>query len=85
VASTNPFQREINRRIDEYSATVRLVAQEENVGYLAAYEAMLARIMDEPVRAFKCFRFYSLYGDDFRALVLRKRPDGGLSRCPRWP
>jgi lysophospholipase L1-like esterase len=75
LASTNSFQSEINRRVAEYSAIVRLIAQEENVGYLAAHEAMFARIMTEPGRAFTRFRFLPFYRDAFRALVLRKTPD----------
>lgn len=72
---TNPFQCEINRRVAEFSGSVRLVAQEENVGYLAVHEAMLSQIMAEPGRAFTRFQFFPFYRDAFRALALRKSPD----------
>jgi lysophospholipase L1-like esterase len=74
-ASANPFQSEINRRIEEYSAIIRDVAQKEGVGYVAIHEATLAQIMESPGRAFTCFRFLSFYRDAFRVLVLHKSPD----------
>jgi lysophospholipase L1-like esterase len=74
-ASANPFQSELNRRIEEYSGIIREVAREAEVGYLAVHEAMLAQIQSSPGRAFTCFRFLPFYRDAFRALVLGKRPD----------
>lgn len=74
-ASVNLFQRELNRRVKEYSAIIREVARAEDVTYIAVYEGMLAQILASPGRAFTCFRFVSFYRDAFRALVLRKSPD----------
>jgi lysophospholipase L1-like esterase len=74
-SSADPFQSELNRRIKEYSAIIREIAQEEKVGYIAIHEAMLAQILASPGRAFTRFRFLSFYRDAFRVLVLRKSPD----------
>ena len=74
-ASADPFQRELNRRIEEYSASIREIAREESVGYLPVYETMLAQIVAAPGRAFVSFRFLPFYRDAFRVLVLRKSPD----------
>jgi lysophospholipase L1-like esterase len=74
-ASANPFQSELNRRIEEYSAIIREVAREEDVCYIPVHEAMLAQILASPGRAFTCFRFLSFYRDAFRVLILRKSPD----------
>src|ERR1700733_667907 len=74
-ASADPFQRELNRRIKEYSASIREIAREESVGYLPVYETMLAQIVAAPGRAFTSFRFLPFYRDAFRVSVLRKTPD----------
>jgi lysophospholipase L1-like esterase len=73
--SADPFQSELNRRIDEYSAMIREVAREENVDYIAVNESIAAQIVESPGRAFTRFRFLSFYRDAFRVLVLRKSPD----------
>ena len=75
LSSENPFQTNLNQRIAAYSAIIKEVAQEEDVGYIAMYEAMCARIATSPGRAFTCFRFFGFYRDAFRVLVLRKSPD----------
>jgi lysophospholipase L1-like esterase len=74
-ASVDPFQSEINRRIEVYSAIIREVAEEETCAYLAVHEAMLAEIQASPGRAFTSFRFLPFYRDAFRVLVLKKSPD----------
>jgi lysophospholipase L1-like esterase len=74
-ASANPFQRELNHRIVQYSAIIREVAQELELAYLALHEALLAQIRASPGRALTCFRFLPFYRDAFRAIVLRKTPD----------
>jgi len=74
-SSTYPFQSELNRRVKEYSTIVREIAQDELMDYVAFYEAMLAKIIESPGRAFTDFRFLPLYRDAFRVLVLRKSPD----------
>jgi lysophospholipase L1-like esterase len=74
-ASADPFQRELNRRIEEYSASIKEIAREESVGYLPVYETMLAQIVAAPGRSCTSFRFLPFYRDAFRVLVLRKSPD----------
>jgi lysophospholipase L1-like esterase len=74
-ASVDPFQNELNRRIEEYGAIIKAVAEEVEVDYLAIHEAMLAQIRASPGRAFTGFRFLPFYRDAFRVLVLRKTPD----------
>ena len=74
-ASTVPFQSELNRRIEQCSATVREIAQQEKTSYIAISEALLIEIQRSPGRAFTSFRFFPFYRDAFRTLVLRKTPD----------
>ena len=74
-ASANPFQSELNRRIEEYSATIREIAREVEAGYLDVHEAILAQIRASPGRAFSRFRFLPFYRDAFRVVALRKSPD----------
>ena len=81
--STNPFQRELNRRIEEFSAIIRKIAQEEGTDYIALYEAMFAQVLESPRRAFKGFGFFSFYRDAFRTLALRKSPDE-VARMNGW-
>lgn len=82
-ASVNPFQRELNLRIEEYSAIIKEIAREESVGYLPVYEMMLAQIVATPGRAFTSFRFLPFYRDAFRVLVLGKSPDE-VARLNGW-
>jgi lysophospholipase L1-like esterase len=82
-ASADAFQRELNQRIEEYSASIREIAREESVGYLPVYERMLAQIVAAPGRAFTSFRFFPFYRDAFRVSVLRKTPDE-VARLNGW-
>jgi lysophospholipase L1-like esterase len=81
--STNPFQSELNRSIEEFSAIIRGIAREEGTDYIALYEAMFAQIMKSPGRAFTEFGFLPFYRDAFRTLVLRKSPDE-VARMNGW-
>jgi lysophospholipase L1-like esterase len=74
-ASANPFQSELNRCVEDYSAIIEEVSRKEDVTYIAVYEAVLAQILATPGRAFTCFQFLSFYRDAFRVLVLHKSPD----------
>lgn len=74
-SSSNPFQNELNRRIGEYTAIIRQVAQQECTGYIAIHEAMLAQILTSPGRALTSFQFLPFYRDAFRVLALHKTPD----------
>jgi lysophospholipase L1-like esterase len=82
-ASADPFQRELNRRIEEYSASIREIAREESVGYLPVHETMHAQIVAAPGRAFTSFRFLPFYRGAFRVSVLRKTPDE-VARLNGW-
>jgi lysophospholipase L1-like esterase len=73
--SADPFQSELNRRIEEYNAIIREIAREESADYIAVHESIAAKIMESPGCAFTCFRFPSFYRDAFRILVLHKSPD----------
>jgi lysophospholipase L1-like esterase len=81
--STNPFQREINLQIQRFSTVIHEVAVEENVDYIAIYEAFVAQMKDSRHRPFSEFRFLPFYRDAFRTLVLRKKPDE-VSRMNGW-
>ncbi len=82
-ASTNHFQSELNRRIEEFRAIIRGIVQEEGTDYIPLHEAMLAQIMKSSGRAFTEFAFLPFYRDAFRTLVLRKSPDE-VARINGW-
>jgi lysophospholipase L1-like esterase len=81
--SANPFQRELNRRIEEYSAIVKAISREENVDYIPAYEVMREQIVASPGRAMTSFRILALYRDALRRLLLRRSLDD-LARQNGW-
>jgi len=83
LASANPFQRQLNQRIQHYSAIVEKVAWEEKVGYIPFYERMRDAIAASPGRAFTSFRFLSFYRDAFRHFVLG-RPLDEIARVNGW-
>jgi lysophospholipase L1-like esterase len=74
-SSTNPFQAEANRRIEEYSAILKDIAREEGVGYIPFYERMHELILASPGQAFTSFDFLPFYRDVFRQFVLHKSHD----------
>jgi lysophospholipase L1-like esterase len=82
-ASVDPFQSEINRRIEEYSAIIREIAGHETCAYLAVHEAILGQMRASPGRAFTSFRLLPFYRDAFRVLVLKKNPDE-VARLNGW-
>jgi lysophospholipase L1-like esterase len=73
--STNPFQAEANRRVEEYSTILKDIACEEGVGYIPFYERIHELILASPGRAFTSFDFLPLYRDVFRQFVLHKSHD----------
>jgi lysophospholipase L1-like esterase len=82
--SANPFQGELNRRIEEFSDIIRGIALQEGTAYIAIYETIIAEIMKSPQRrAFTGFRFLPFYRDAVRTLVLRKSPDE-VARINGW-
>jgi lysophospholipase L1-like esterase len=83
LSSANPFQIELNRRIEKYSSIIRDVALNERVGYVPIYEEMAAKIQALPGRAFTSFRFLPFYRDAFRVIILHKSPDE-VSQMNGW-
>jgi lysophospholipase L1-like esterase len=81
--SNDPFQRELNLSINEYSEIVAAVANEERCGYIPLHEAISEAIRASPGRAFTAFRFLPFYRDAFRVLVLRQSPDD-VARRNGW-
>ncbi len=74
-SSSNPFQAEANRRIEEYSAILKDIAREEAVSYLPLYERLHELILASPGRAFTSFDFLPFYRDVFRQFILHKSHD----------
>jgi hypothetical protein len=62
---------------------VKGVAREAQVVYLPLYEAFRAEIEASPGRALTGFRFFPLYWDTVRFLLLRKSADE-ISRLNGW-
>jgi lysophospholipase L1-like esterase len=81
--SSNPFQAEANRRIQEYSAILKDIAREEAVSYPPLYERMHELILMSPGRAFTSFDFLPFYLDVFRQFVLHKNHDE-IGRLNGW-
>ncbi|OKO87199.1 hypothetical protein AC629_14730 [Bradyrhizobium sp. NAS80.1] len=73
--SADPFQSELNRRVEEYSAIVAAVADAEGCSCISLYEAISEAIRASPGRAFIAFKFLPFYRDAFRVVVLRQSPD----------
>jgi lysophospholipase L1-like esterase len=82
-ASSNHFQSELNRRIEELSVVIRDIAFEEDVGYIPLHEALLEQIKKSAGRPLTEFRLFPFYRDAFRTLVLRKTPDE-VARMNGW-
>ena len=74
-ASADPLQSQLNRHVEQYSATIRQAAQEESIGYIAIHEVLSAQIQALPGRAFTSFNFLPFYRDAFRVLVKHNSPD----------
>ncbi len=81
--SANPFQAEANRRIEEFSAILKDIAQQEAVSYVPFYERMHDLILSSPGRAFTSFDFLPFYRDVFRQFVLHKNHDE-IGQLNRW-
>jgi lysophospholipase L1-like esterase len=81
--AAHPFQAEANRRIAEYSAILKEIAQQEAVSYLPFYERIHELILASPGRAFTRFAFLPFYRDVFRQFVLRKSNDE-IGRLNGW-
>jgi lysophospholipase L1-like esterase len=68
--STNPYQEKLNRLLGEYRAIIERVALGEDVVYVPVYERLREQISASPGRALTEFRFWPMYRDAFRAVVL---------------
>jgi lysophospholipase L1-like esterase len=75
IASADPLQSELNRRIAEYSGIIRETAGQEGCAFVDIYQAMLEAIQASPGRAFTRMRFLPFYRDAFLAIALRRSPD----------
>jgi lysophospholipase L1-like esterase len=69
--STEPFQAEINRLLDEYAGIIERVSHDEDATYVPVYERLLGPIRASPGRALRDIEIASMYRDAFRLLVLR--------------
>jgi lysophospholipase L1-like esterase len=74
--STDPVQKELNVRIEEYSRIIKEIAQEEKVSYIPFYERLHEQIVASPGRAFTRFSFLAFYRDYLlREFILRRSFD----------
>lgn len=74
LSDSDPFQGQLNRGIEEFSAIIREIGEEVGAAYVPFYEVMVRDISEAPVHAFKG-QFLAIYRDAFRSLILRKTPD----------
>jgi lysophospholipase L1-like esterase len=49
--SANPFQSELNRRVEEFRDIISGMARQEGTDYIAIYETILAQIMKSPTKS----------------------------------
>jgi lysophospholipase L1-like esterase len=81
--STEPHQRMLDELLAEYSGIVERIARDESVSYVPVYECLRERIAASPGRAFTDLRFWRMYRDAFRTLVLRRDLDA-LGAANGW-
>jgi lysophospholipase L1-like esterase len=81
--STDPVQRELNKRFKQYSKIIKEIAEEEKVYYIPLYERMHEQIVASPGRAFTAFRFRTMYHDAFRQYIQRQSLDK-IAKINRW-
>jgi lysophospholipase L1-like esterase len=82
-SSSHPVQRELNLRIEEFSAIIKETARAENVGYIPFYERLHEQILASPGRPLTAFRFLPIYRDTFRFYVLRQTSDE-IAKANGW-
>ncbi|HUO39302.1 MAG TPA: GDSL-type esterase/lipase family protein [Mycobacterium sp.] len=73
--STDQFQAEANRRIEQYSGIVKEIAVQEAVSYIPVYERIHELVLASPGQAYAAFSILPFYRDVFRQFVLRKSND----------
>jgi hypothetical protein len=81
--STNPVQRELNVRVEQFSRIIREIARVEKVSYVPFYERLREQIAASPRRALTDFRFLPIYRDPFRSFVHRRTSDE-MARANGW-
>ncbi len=70
--STNPVQKELNMRINQYNQIIKETARTEGISYIPFYEKLHEQITASPSRAFTKFRILSFYRDYLlREFILR--------------
>jgi lysophospholipase L1-like esterase len=74
-SSTNLFQAEANRRVEEYSLILKEIASTESVSYIPFNERMRELIIASPGRAYTSFDILPFYRDVYRQFVRRKSND----------
>src|SRR5262249_32073987 len=73
--SQDPFQKQLNQLVPEYSAITRRVAREGGAAYVPFYERLSEAIRAAPGRAFTGLKIWPMCRDAFRLLVLRRSLD----------
>lgn len=73
--SSDSFQSQSNRLIEQFSAIAKGIAHDEVVGYIPVYERMHELIQACPGKAFTAFDILPFYRDVFRQYVLHKTHD----------
>ena len=73
--SKNSFQRELNLRVEQYSALIHDIASETAARYISIHESLRDEIETSPGQAFTAFNFLPFYRDAFRVLIQHKSPD----------
>jgi lysophospholipase L1-like esterase len=73
--STDRFQAQVNLCVQQYSAVVKDIAQQEAVSYIPVYERIHELILASPGQAFTAFNILPFYRDVFRQFVLHQSND----------
>lgn len=73
---TNPIQKELNIRIEQFNKIIKEVADARGGGYIPFYERLHEQIIISPGRAFTGFHIFSFYRDYlFREFILGRSFD----------
>lgn len=73
--STDPIQRELNTRVEQFSEIIKETAQVETVDYIPFHERLHEQIVASPGRALTAFHFLPVYRDTLRYFVLHRTTD----------
>jgi lysophospholipase L1-like esterase len=75
LSSSQPVQREINRRVAECNTVITEAARALAATYLPLHEAIAAELSGATGKAFTSFALLPFYRDAFRVLVLGREPE----------